>query len=280
MAELNQLIQLITIAENGTISKASEILHISQPALTRSMQKLESEWNAALFDRKKNKVTLNKTGEIAVQYAKRVIEAADTMTREVQAYERSLHTISIGSCAPAPILELMAYLGERFPDMATSSETVSPEELLPGLRSRRYQIIVTHHPIEAEDILCREFCTEQLFLTVPPAHPLAGQTSGIHLEDLADETMLLIKFIGIWRDITISKMPRTNFILQDEDAAFNALVQVSALPAFASNLTLKYRGGGDNRVILPILDPEASITFFCSVLKQNRQYLPPSSTLE
>ena len=98
MAELNQLIQLITIAENGTISKASEILHISQPALTRSMQKLESEWNAALFDRKKNKVTLNKTGEIAVQYAKRVIEAADTMTREVQAYERSLHTISIGSC--------------------------------------------------------------------------------------------------------------------------------------------------------------------------------------
>ena len=43
MAELNQLIQLITIAENGTISKASEILHISQRALSRPMQKLETE---------------------------------------------------------------------------------------------------------------------------------------------------------------------------------------------------------------------------------------------
>ena len=274
MLELNQLVQLIAIAETGTISKASEVVHISQPALTRSMQKLESEWNVTLFDRKKNKVALNKTGEIAVQYAKRVLEAVDTMTREVQAYERSLHTISIGSCAPAPILELMAYLSERFPDMATSSETVSPEELLPGLRSRRYQIILTHHPVEAEDILCRELCTEQLFLTVPPAHPLAGRKEGIHLEDLADETMLLIKFIGIWRDITIPKMPRTNFILQYEDAVYDALVQVSALPAFVSNLTLKYRGGGSNRVILPVLDPEASITFYCSVLKQDRQYLP------
>lgn len=51
MPELNQLHQLVTIAETGTISKAAEIIHISQPALTRSMQKLETEWNVTLFDR-------------------------------------------------------------------------------------------------------------------------------------------------------------------------------------------------------------------------------------
>ena len=42
MIELNQLVQLIAIANYGTLSRASEELHISQPALSRSMQKLET----------------------------------------------------------------------------------------------------------------------------------------------------------------------------------------------------------------------------------------------
>ena len=61
MLETNQLSQLITVADTKTLSKAAEILHISQPALTRSIQKLESELNVTLFDRQKNKITLNKT---------------------------------------------------------------------------------------------------------------------------------------------------------------------------------------------------------------------------
>ena len=58
MLETNQLSQLITVADTKTLSKAAEILHISQPALTRSIQKLESELNVTLFDRQKNKITL------------------------------------------------------------------------------------------------------------------------------------------------------------------------------------------------------------------------------
>lgn len=55
MAELNQFYQLVAIADTGTLSKAAEIVHISQPALTRSIQKLEAEWNVTLFDRQKIK---------------------------------------------------------------------------------------------------------------------------------------------------------------------------------------------------------------------------------
>lgn len=273
MPELNQLQQLVAVADTGTISKAAEITHISQPALTRSIQKLESEWNVALFDRQKNKVTLNQTGELAVQYARWILDDVEQLTNHVQAFERSLRTIFIGSCAPAPILELLPGLTERFIGMMISSETVAEETLLPELLKNTYQIIITSRPIESLGILCREFCTEQLFLTIPPAHPLADRTDGIYLDDLAGETMLLIKDIGIWRELVDSKMSQTRFILQEEGETFSALVQASALPAFATNLTIRNRNRDQNRSVIPILDPESSITFYCSVREANKNYL-------
>lgn len=114
MPEMSQLQQLVAIAENGTISQAAEQLQLSQPSLTRSIQRLESEWGVTLFDRKKNKVTLNRTGKLAVQYARQVLNEVDNMTAAVKCFERSLHTISVGSCTPGPIMALHPLLLERF----------------------------------------------------------------------------------------------------------------------------------------------------------------------
>lgn len=274
MPELNQLSQLIAIAEAGTFSKAAEIVHISQPALTRSMQKLEAELNVTLFDRDKNKVHLNKTGELAVQYARRVLDDVGQMTQNLQAFERSQRTIAVGSCAPAPLVELLCHLSERFAGMNLSSETVSPELLVPRLKENTYQVIVTNTPMDEPGFLCKEFCTEQLYLTVPPAHPLAGKKNGVYAEELAGETMLLYHNIGIWKHFLDTKMSQTEFIVQDRDDAFNALLRTSAFPAFASNLTLLRLERQKNRIVIPFLDPEAKMTFYCCVRKENKAYLP------
>lgn len=281
MPEFHQLSHLVAVADAGTLSKAAEIVHISQPALTRSIQKLEAEWNVTLFDRQKNKIVLNQTGALAVQYARRILDDIHAMTGAIQAYERSLRTISIGSCAPGPLLKLLPELTNRFYGMTLTSEMVRPENLLPGLVNGTYQLILTDEEVTAPDILCRPFCTEQLYLTVPPAHPLAGCREGIYLEDLAGETMLLYQEIGIWKERVIEKMPQTKFIVQDQDEAFSALIQASALPAFASDLTLKYRDRlqDQNRLVLPFLDPEATVTFYCSVQKAHRSYLPTPADL-
>lgn len=274
MLETNQLSQLITVADTKTLSKAADILHISQPALTRSIQKLESELNVTLFDRQKNKITLNKTGKLAVSHARRILADVEQMTQSIQAFERSLHTISIGSCAPAPIVELLYYLTEKFATMTFSSETVNPDSLVLGLKNNTYQIIITNSPVKDSEICCREFCREQLFLTIPPAHPLATKKDGIFADELAGETMLLFKEIGIWESFIKAKMSQTDFIIQDRDDAFNALIRASALPAFATNLTLKRNDRRQNRIIIPFLDDEAKMTFYCSTLNKNKIYLP------
>lgn len=73
MIELYQLEQLVCIAEKKTISNAAQELLISQPALSRSMQRLEEDFNVQLFDHYKNKVVLNKNGELAVKRAKDIL---------------------------------------------------------------------------------------------------------------------------------------------------------------------------------------------------------------
>ncbi len=71
MIELLQLEQLAAFAEYGTLSKAAEKLHMSQPTLTHAMQKLESEFDVLLFSRTKNKLEFNDNGKLAADYAKK-----------------------------------------------------------------------------------------------------------------------------------------------------------------------------------------------------------------
>ncbi len=59
MPELELLYHLLAVNEYGTLSAAAEALHISQPSLSRSMQKLEAEFGTSLFERTKNKASLN-----------------------------------------------------------------------------------------------------------------------------------------------------------------------------------------------------------------------------
>ena len=65
MMELYLLEQLIAFSRQGTLSGAAEKLHISQPALSQSMKKLEESLGVSLFERSKNKIALNENGIMA-----------------------------------------------------------------------------------------------------------------------------------------------------------------------------------------------------------------------
>lgn len=272
MPELYQLRQLLAVADKGTLSAAAEELHISQPALTRSMQKLEEEFGIPLFDRTKNKIVLNEAGALAVEQARRVVDAAEDMTARMADYARSLHTISIGSCAPAPMWVLSPELSQLRPGMTIACEMRPPEELLPALEAGQYQLIITDGPIEKDGVLCRQFVTEHLYISLPPAHPLAKK-DGIYLAEMAGQTMLLFADLGIWERLREEKMRDIRFIVQSDREAFSDLVSASVLPNFTSSLLKDFGGPPIDRVSVPILDEEASITFWLCAPRKNKKLL-------
>lgn len=267
MFEFIQLEQLLAIDKYKTLSKAAEELLISQPALSRSMQRLEEELQVTLFTRQKNKITFNENGKLALEYARKIVNSSLEMKEHLQAFDKSNHTISIGSCAPAPIWNLTPEVSRLFPDMKIQSDMKSLDELVDGLINNKYQIIITTDEMNLPDIISRKYCEEHLYISLPPAHPLAGHKS-LTLNDLNGQSILILSKIGFWYDICKAKMPDSLFLVQEELSALDELRKSSALPSFATDLTNKI-SSHDNRILIPLTDPEVNVTFY---INYNKSY--------
>lgn len=259
MIELYQLEQLITIAQSGTISKAAEKLLISQPGLTRSIQRLEEDLDLKLFDRTKNKITLNENGQLAVEYAKNILKSTHQMVEELQKFDRSHSTISIGSCTPAPLWGLKYTLSHLYPESKITEQLESQDKLLKGLKENNYSLIVLTHPIEDKDYICIDMFEEHLYISVPPAHPLA-LFNEISFRDLDGQSILLLSHIGFWSEICQKMLPKSHLLFQEDTSILNELTKVSALPNFRSNITIQKPE--KNRVFIPITDPEAKVHYY------------------
>ena len=270
--ELYQIRQLLAVAQYGSLSAAAASLNVSQPALTRSMQKLEQEFGITLFNRTRNSVELNGAGKIAVEQARFVMGAAESMSARMRDYKREQTTISIGSCAPGPMWVITAELVQRLSGKTITSEMRPAEALTERLLSGAYQLIIVNQPLNQEKTVCRHYVTERLFLSLPPAHPLASK-EGVWLSELAGQTMLLYADLGVWERLREEKMGGVHFIVQKDREAFADLVTASALPSFTTNLTRRLVPPPLDRVEIPILDPEASIPFYLCALERNWRLL-------
>ena len=110
MIEIYLLEQLVAFETYGTLSAAAEYLHISQPALSHSMQKLEELMGVPLFHRQKNRLALNENGRLTAEYARKILEQERDMVERVRLFDKSRRTITLGSCAPVPVSDIVPLL--------------------------------------------------------------------------------------------------------------------------------------------------------------------------
>lgn len=130
----------------------------------------------------------------------------DDMILRLRSFERSRHTIAVGSCAPVPLWDIIPQFSSLYPEMTISSETREDDKLLQGLADRMYHLIITPFPVGEPGIYCAKYTEEQLMFSLPPRHALSS-SKGLHFKDLNGETMLLFSQIGFWHKIHKGKCP-------------------------------------------------------------------------
>ena len=266
MIEIYLLEQFDAFARCGTLLAASEELHITQPTLSRSMKKLEDEFGVSLFHRENSKLSLNETGKLAAEYARRALEANQEMIDRVVMFDRSLRTVSLGSCAPFPVNELMPTLQEQLPGKTLSSELLSnDEQLLKGLRNHLYQLVILHENPEDKTLYCQRYLEEKLYITVPEDHPLAIKQS-VTFDELKGFRILMTSAIGFWMSVTLKHLSESDLLIQTSTDALAELIDASNLPFFNSDQMMKAGVEIPGRISLPITDGDAHATFWLACL--------------
>ena len=254
MLDLNELEQLVTFADMGTLSLAAEKLHISQPTITRTMQHLEEVFGVALFVRGKNKILLNDTGMKAVEQARQLLSAADNAFRTVRAFDKSLHTITISSCAPAPLWYVLPALSAAYPDMTIASSIKGMPAICEDLASEFCQLAILPHNAQYDHYVNIPFLKENLSVCVPPSHNLA-ERSFVTFSELNGFNFLLNSEIGFWDEMCRVQMPASRFLVQTNLFEFEELVRKSSLPCFTTNLEKDDQNLLTGRIKIPVTYP-------------------------
>ncbi|MEC4184023.1 LysR family transcriptional regulator [Adlercreutzia sp. R21] len=258
--ELEQLRQMVAIEEEGTMSAAAERLALSQPALSRSVQRLEADLGAELFDHGRNRATMNALGHVVAERGRVVLEEAQKLRDAVDAECRRARALRVGTCAPAPLWNLTARIVERFPGDVLSSETMTEREVEQRVLSGAIDFGISRKPFLLPVIVSTQLMVESLFIAVPPDHGLAKRES-VTFADIDGTDFLMLEDIGVWRDVHRRHMPRSRLFLQKDREVYNQIAATSDLPIFVTDIP-SLAGAFPDRVRIPISDDAAKATFY------------------
>ena len=270
MIELYELRQFAAFAGCGTLSDAAKLLHLSQPALSRNMKKLEEELGVTLFTRTKNRLELNENGKYAPQLIQKIMDDADSLPVKIREFDRKNRTLTIGVCSPAPIWILTPFIYNQYPHMTIQTEMADEEVLLEGLRNHTYHLAVLQKSPEDPQLFARECGRESLMFALPRGHRF-GRRKSLSFAEMNGENMFLMSDIGFWNFVRTEKMPDSRFLTQHVRFNFSELLKASSLPAFTSDLAEKYIEADTNRIHVPISDPEAAVTYYLVCRKEERK---------
>ncbi|ADG77278.1 Transcriptional regulator, LysR family OS=Tsukamurella paurometabola (strain ATCC 8368 / DSM/ CCUG 35730 / CIP 100753 / JCM 10117 / KCTC 9821 / NBRC 16120/ NCIMB 702349 / NCTC 13040) OX=521096 GN=Tpau_0641 PE=3 SV=1 [Tsukamurella paurometabola] len=185
----DDLVRFITLAETAHMTDAAALLHISQPTLSRSLARMETDLGTPLFDRRHGRLVLNASGEIYLDHARRAhaeLEAARAQIADLKNPSQGtirlafLHSFGVAmvpqlvsafrACEPRVTFELSQFAAGTITDLVLADEAdlaiVSPR---PTTSAVAWQLLTV----------------QRLALAVPSGHPLANRSS-VHLSEASD----------------------------------------------------------------------------------------------
>jgi len=275
--DATQLRYFVETAKRLHFAHAAEQLGISQSALSKSIQKLETELGFALFSRSnKWNVQLTVPGEVYLREALRILhdlESARTLALTAQHGESGylvIGTISsmLGQTA---FIDTMAEIRRKSPQAVLEIIDSTSGELLHLLKEHKVDLaflrLGADPKPDCEGFSCRKLFMDQLLLAVPKGHRL-GKKSRIHVADLAPEHFVLVPgavsavFRNYVLDFCRSKGGFEPKIVQEVNNNYTALRLVAA-GCGVTLISSAYKGTfSEHLSYLPLADFQPELPMF------------------
>lgn len=271
--DITQLQYFKVIAETGSLTKAAETLHVSQPAMSAMLKKFEEEMKVELFDRSPNRIYLNQTGEIALIHINNILRNVEQMKTDLLNAAQQNLTLCIAFCDPGVRWFTVPRFTVAHPEIQIKDELYEGTEAVKMLSERTYDLIVTPEKILSHGIESQPFLPDQVFLSVPTESKLAG-LDRVSLKDIPEQPLLYPQIGGhflaqIEKIITQNDLSIT--LVKNDYNITQHLIRTTNFLATISTLSRDLRNDGTHRTLIPISDTELSVMYYVSFLQARKE---------
>lgn len=195
--EIEQLQYFKTVATMQHMTRAAEVLAISQPALSKSIANIEQHLGVPLFNREGRSIYLNRFGELFLQSVNVILDEYERVKEEFEdIIKPGSGEVSFGfihSLGMEMVPELIASTREAFPNMQFSLTQATSLSLLEKLEEGAIDLCLSQKiASKVIEIETEELFVEELFVIVPKTHPLAKQDA-VKLKQVKSEPFIAIK---------------------------------------------------------------------------------------
>lgn len=261
------------IAESGSLTKAAQQLHITQPAMSTMLKKLEEELGVELFDRSPNRIYLNKTGEIALIHVNTILRNVEQMKADVLSAARQSQTLSIAFCDQGVRWFSVPRFSVARPEVRVNDDLYEGSDVAELLRERVYDLMVTPWNIQDTRIQSLPFLRDQVYLSIPEGSNLA-ERSNISIREIPAQALLYPQIGGYFMTqietvIMEDHLPLT--LVKNNYNVTQHLIRTTNFLATISTLSMDLRNDGTHRTLIPMTDPELNVLYYVSYLKANRE---------
>jgi len=214
--ELKHLTSFIAVAEKKSFIGAAMQLHLSQPAITAQIQRLEEGLGVQLLDRNRRTVQLTKAGDTFLIGARATLARAEEAIQAVQRVARG-QTGSVRVGFPPSVLQeimpnIMIEFHRQHPHAKLNLFSLHTSMTIAALQKDSIDIGYVRLPVESRDLKIIPVHTEPLMVCLPEDHRLAAE-SEIDIADLRDERFILYerKWAPGFHDTLMNMFQRAGF---------------------------------------------------------------------
>ncbi|AZU62764.1 LysR family transcriptional regulator [Neobacillus mesonae] len=208
--ELRQLKVFLEVAKHKSMTRAAESMHISQPALSKSIMALEEELGMKLIIRTNKTSDVTDAGKVVLEYAQKMNALLDEMNSTLNDMT-NLNRGEVNIGLP-PIIgglffpKIMAKFHRAYPNVQLNITEYGGARVVKSVEEGEFELGVAVMPIDEQEFHVYPIVEEEMKLLVNAEHRLAGRHV-VDLKDLKDE-----EFIFYHEEFALNKIMRNHFI--------------------------------------------------------------------
>ena len=195
--EIRVLKYFLTVAREENITRAANVLHITQPALSRQLMQLEEELGKPLFIRGKRSMTLTDAGQLLRRRAQEIVDLVDKTEREFSEEEETLGgLVSIGSGEGETmrfIAKCMSAFSERYPEVKFDLYSNNADHIKERLERGTLDIGIMFEPVDLSKYEYFRLPHKERWGVIVPAKCPLAQKEFVVPEDLRGHRLFTAK---------------------------------------------------------------------------------------